>query len=178
MNPYLDLSIMLLVAAVIVLASSWFNSRPRAKTKSLANDGALTVGVHAGSRITCYHESAPVTTRFLLVTQGVGGDNYVKTPSSVLDVPLGVCTDEPAATTDPVNIQGLLGADQTVKMVAAGAIAAGVPVITNGDGKIKAVPNVAGLYWCVGFSRTSATTSGDLVEVMPSLFPIGVDVIT
>ncbi len=178
MNPILGFSFLILLFVALMLLASWFNSRPRTKVKSLANDGALTVGVHAGSRITCYHESAPVSTRFLLVTQGVGGDNYVKTPASVLDVPLGVCTDEPAATTDPINIQGLLGADQTVRMVAAGAIAAGTPVVTNGDGKIKALPSVAGLYWCVGFARTTATTSGDLVEVMPALFPLGVDVIT
>lgn len=178
MNPILGFSSLLLLTVAIMLLASWFNSRPRTKTKALANDGALTVGVHAGSRITCYHESAPVTTRFLLVTQGVGGDNYVKTPASVLDIPRGVCTDEPAATTDPVNIQGLLGCDQTVKMVAAGAIAAGAPVVTNGDGKVKALPNVAGMYWCVGFAVTTSTTSGDLIEVQPSLFPLGVDVIT
>jgi hypothetical protein len=177
MNTFLVsfLSVFLVLVAAVGFVA--WTSRPRGKTHALANDGALTVGVHAGARITGYHESAPVSTRFLLATKGTGDNNF-RTPTSVLDIPIAVCTDEPLATTDIVNFQGLCGADQTVKMVAAGAIPDGVPVVTNGDGKIRVLPSVAGMYWCVGYSATTATADGELVEVYPALFTLGVDVIT
>ncbi len=72
----------------------------------LANDNPLTVGEHKGGRITGYLASAPLTTRFMLVKKGTGDDQYTIV-TSIADMPVAVCTDEPAATTDPVNFQWL-----------------------------------------------------------------------
>jgi hypothetical protein len=148
---------------------------------ALANDGAITAGRHLGGLINGYHDSAPVTTRYLLVTQGTAGlgDNHYKLPASVSDMPIAVCQDEPAATTDPVSFKTLLNAAETQLMVAAGAIAAGSLVLTNGDGKVKTAVGAAhGLYWCVGVALTSTVNNNDNVEVASSLFPLGVTIVT
>lgn len=145
-------------------------------TAALANDGGLTVGEHKGGRVTGYHDSAPVTTRFLLVKQG-SADNHYATISSIADIPAAVCTDEPAATTDPVNFQFLNSAGKTQRMVASGAIAAGSLVVSNGDGKVKALPAVAGVYWGVGYALTTAA-DGDLLEVDPCRVQVGVSFVT
>ena len=152
--------------------------------KSLANDGALTVGEHEGAAITMFCDDAPYSTRFQLVRQsqlanvGGAGDNHCQLVQSVLDLPIAVCYDQPLLATDPINTIGLLGGDKTLKMQANGAIPAGQFVVSDGTGKVRLVPQVAGLYWCVGVSRTTSVNSGDLLEVMPTLFPLGVDVIT
>lgn len=173
----LTIPVLLTLLAVTLLLCLWVTSRPRGRQFTpLANDGALSWGVHQGGR-KAYLADAAISTRFMLVKAGTD-DNHMAIVASVLDIPLGVCTDEPADTTSPVNVQFLLGADRTVPMVAAGAITAGQPVVTNGDGYIKALPADAGMYWCVGFAITDATTLGDLVEVQPALFPIGVNVLT
>lgn len=146
-------------------------------TALLANDNPLTVGEHKGSRITGYMASAPTTVRFMLVKKGVGDDQYTIC-TSIADMPVAVCTDEPASTTDPVNFQWLNGCDKTQRMVAAGAINDGDIVVTNGDGYVKSLPNVAGVYWQVGVACTSAASLGDLVEVAPNLGQVGVSFVT
>lgn len=180
MNPIhvpMFVSVFLTLLAACALLSAWITSRPRGRQFTpLANDGALTWGIHHGARKT-YLADAAIATRYMLVKAG-SDDNHMAIVSSVLDIPLGICTDEPADTVSPVNVQLLNGADRTVPMTAAGAITAGQPVVTNGDGYVKALPSTAGMYWCVGFAVTTATTLGDLVEVQPALFPIGVNVLT
>lgn len=143
----------------------------------LANDGALTAGEHAGARVSGFHDNAPQTVRFLLVKQG-SADNKWAVPTSIADMPVGVCIDEPAATTDPVTIQLLNGCDKTQKMVGNGVINAGNILVTNGDGYVKALPNVAGIYWSVGVAVTSTLATGDIVEVQPSLNQVGVSIVT
>lgn len=143
----------------------------------LANDGALTVGIHQQGQVTGYHSSAPVTTRHLLVKQGASDFTYALC-ASIADMPIAVCTDEPAATTDPVNFQMLNSAGKTVRMVAAAAIPAGSIVVTNGDGYIKALPAVAGVYWGLGVALTTAVSLGDLVEVDPKSGQVGVSFVT
>ena len=178
------ISIAVIVAIYGVI--SWIASKPRGAVTPLANDGAVTVGIHDGARVTGFMTSLytvgaayPNGERFLLVKQGSGADNYYAPITSVLDVPIGTCTDDPAAITDPVNIQFLLGNDRTARMVAAGVIAAGKFVVTNGDGTVKQFDQTtAGIFWCVGVALTTTTTAGDLVEVAPGLMPLGVDVIT
>ncbi len=142
----------------------------------LANDGGLTVGEHKGGRITGYLASAPLTTRFMLVKKGTGDDQYTIC-TSIADMPVAVCTDEPAATTDPVNFQWLNGCDKTQRMQASGAINDGDIVVTNGDGKVKSLPNQAGVYWQVGVAVTTAA-DGELVEVAPNLGQVGVSFVT
>jgi len=169
--------IILLIALIALCLWQWINARPRG-TVPMANDGALTVGEHQGGRITGYHQDAPVTVRFLLVKQNASADNYFNTPTSVADLPIGVCYDEPAAVTDPVEIHLLGGADKTLKMRAAAAINAGQVVCTNGDGYVRALPAVAGVYYSVGVAVTSALVAGDFIEVQPGLQQWGVSIVT
>lgn len=172
MNLFIILGVLLSVV-LLGLARAYITSKPWGKTFALGNDGALTAGRHKGGLINGYHNSAPVTVRYLLVTQGVGGDNQYKLPATANDMPIAVCQDEPALTTDPVSFKTLLNAGETHLMVAAGAIAAGALVVTNGDGKVKTTALLAhGQYWCVGVALTSATTSGDQLEVASCLQPI------
>lgn len=178
MNPFIIFAV---ISVVLLGFLAWaiITSKPAGALFALANDGAITAGRHKGGLINGYHDSAPVTTRYLLVTQGVSGDNHYKLPATVLDMPLAVCQDEPALTTDPVSFKTLTNAAETHLMVSAGVISAGTPIVTNGDGKVKSMSGLgAGIYWCVGFAITSAVNSGDQLEVASALFPIGVDVIT
>ena len=56
------------------------------------------------------------------------------------------------------------------RVVAAGEIAAGAPVNTNNEGKVKAIDELAGTKInCVGFAETSAAAAGDIIEVFSSL---------
>jgi hypothetical protein len=151
-----------------------FSTVPR---DALANDGALTVGIHQQGQVTGLHEGAPITQRFLLVKQGTADFQYA-TITSIAEMPVAVCTDEPAATTDPVNFQFLNSAGKTTRMVAAAAIAAGSIVVTNGDGRIRAMPAVAGVYWGVGVALTTASNADELVEVDPRSGQVGVSFVT
>lgn len=186
MNTFQIVGIVMLALVAIFFATTSRHSRARmwraVKFTSvlLANDNPLTVGEHEEGRITGFVDSAPLTTRFLLVKQGVLGlgDNHYTLITSIADIPLGVCYDEPAATTDPVTIRLLQSAGQTLRMVAASAIAAGTFVVTDGTGKVQQLPAVAGVYWCVGLAVTSAVQSGDLVEVDPDRGQIGVSFVT
>ncbi len=173
------ITIILAVLSVVLgfLAWAYITSKPWGSVTPLANDGALTAGRHKGGLIDGYHDSAPVTTRYLLVTQG-SADNKYKLPATVLDQPIAVCQDEPALTTDPVSFKTLVSNSETHLMVAAGAIPAGSPVVTNGDGKVKALPATAGIYWCVGYALTTTVNSGDQLEVASCLYPLGVAMIT
>lgn len=145
---------------------------------ALANDNPLTVGEHEEGRLTGYVDSAPTTVRFMLMKQALTGDNHYTICTSIADMPMGVCYDEPAANTDPVSIRLFNSAGQTLKMVAAAAIPAGSLVVTNGDGYVKALPAAAGVYWGVGVAVTTANALGDLVEIDPSRDQIGVSFVT
>lgn len=180
MNPFIIFAV-LSVVLLGFLAWALITSKPAGKLVALANDGALTAGRHKGGLINGYHLSAPVTTRYLLVCQSLapGLDNQYRLPASANDQPIAVCQDEPAATTDPVSFKTLNNAAETHLMVAAGAIRAGDPVVTNGDGKVKTAVGLAhGLYWCVGQALTSTTTSGDQLEVASACFPLGITIVT
>ncbi len=163
-------ALMLLIIAAVVRLTS------RKDLVSLGNDNYGSLGVHQGARKT-YLADAAISTRYSLVKAG-SDLNHVAVVSSVLDIPLGICTDEPVDTASPVNVQCLCGADTTVRMVATGAITIGQPVVTYGDGTVAQLGTTAGMYWCVGYALTAATTTGDLIEVQPALFPIGVNVLT
>lgn len=165
-----------LLALFGLLATGALKLWGRRKLVSLGNDNYGSVGVHEGGRKT-YLADAAISTRFLLVKAGSDLD-HVAVIDSVLDIPLGVCNDEPVDTTSPVTVQCLLGADTTVRMVAAHAITIGQPVVTHGDGKVEALGTTAGMFWCVGYALTAATADGDVIEVQPTLAPIGVNVLT
>ena len=182
MNSMIQFLLLAVLAAVALSICAKYRVFPLLKLQlgkyrvALANDGALTVGIHSGGRISGYSD-AIVTTRFLLVKQG-SADNHWTPVTSVLDMPVGVLLDEPAAITDQITVQLLNANDGTIKMVANGAIPAGALVVTAGDGTVKAVPSTVGVYWNVGVAVTTAVNNGDLVEVQPCVQQIGVALIT
>ena len=166
----------LFLAVCLLCLWQWLAARPRG-AMPLANDGALTVGEHQGGRLTGYRSDAPTTVRFQLVKQGAT-DNTFTVPTSIADLPVGVCYDEANAITDPVHIQMFDSAGRTIKMVAAGAIAAGSIVVTNGDGRVRQLPTTAGIYYAVGRAVTTAVLANDLLEVDAALQQWGVSIVT
>lgn len=171
----------------VFFACAWIAGRPRGRQLlTLANDGPISVGEHEGAKLTGYIQNINSATgytynqRFLLVKQTRDGtDNHYSLITSVLDQPVGVLYDDPAATTDIVNIRGLGGAGSTRRMIAAGAITAGDIVVSNGDGTVKTSVGLAsGVYWAVGVAVTTTSALGDLVEVQPFLSQFGVNLLT
>lgn len=105
-----------------------------------------------------------------------------------ISVPLGICTDEPGgngSTADSApfgsNVQ-LLGAaaHTTMQAIADSVIAAGrllVPSSTTA-GNVGNVPNIAGVYWCVGLSLSTSEGAQTEIDIDQGRFPISVDEIT
>jgi hypothetical protein len=178
------IALLMLAAVVIPMIFALLRLR-REKFTPLGNDGASTVGVHQGGRRAGYYDgTVPIvspttggTGRFLLMIQG-SADNHYNLPTSVTQMPIAVCNDEPGSATETYPFQHLLGTDSTVRMQASGAISAGQLVVTAGNGQVSALGSTPGIYWCVGVAMTSTTAAGDLLEVMPTLLPAGVNVIT
>ncbi|WP_309398537.1 capsid cement protein [Cerasicoccus maritimus] len=81
-------------------------------------------------------------------------------------MPLGVITDSGSAG-DYVNVAPLGNASSTLLMVASEAITAGSPVYVADDGQVQNEPEFAGEYYHVGHALSSASTAGDLIEVIP-----------
>ena len=177
------IALLILAAVVIPMIFALLRVR-REKFMPLANDGTSTVGIHAGGRRAGYYDGTvpivPPTTgsnRFLLMVQGTG-DSHYNLPTSATQMPIAVCNDEPGSASETYNFQHLLGTDSTVRMQASGVISAGQLVVTAGNGQVQALGSTPGVYWCVGVAMTSTTAAGDLLEVMPTLFAAGVNVIT
>ena len=177
------IALLILAAVVIPMILALLRVR-REKFTPLANDGASTVGIHQGGKRAGYYDGTvpivPPTTgssRFLLMVQGTG-DNHYNLPTSVLQMPIAVCNDEPGSATETYPFQHLLGTESTIRMQANGVIAAGQLVVTAGNGQVQPLGTTPGVYWCVGVAMTSTTAAGDLLEVQPTLFPAGVNVIT
>lgn len=121
-------------------------------------------GTHKGGLITML-AAAAITTRYKLVKKGADA-NHIAVIAAAADEPIGICTDEPAAAEDPVNVTMLGAHDGTVPMVAGGNITDGAVVYSKGDGTVIVKPTAAGTYWKVGTAR-GAWSSGETLEVIP-----------
>ncbi|MDR0595822.1 MAG: DUF2190 family protein [Puniceicoccales bacterium] len=119
-------------------------------------------GTHAGN-ITKV-AAGPITQKYLLCKLDGGTGNVSIAGAS--DQPIGVATDE-ADANDFVNI-ALLGACDTVKMVASGAVQAGTIVIVDAGGKVRGLPVASGTYYQVGVALAGADTNG-IVECVSCL---------
>lgn len=126
---------------------------------------ANSVGVHAGART--YLAEEPITARQRLGALGSDPGHVVVCDAG--DVPIGVITDEASQAGEPVAVSLLGSTSTTLKMVASGAIGAGVYVYADDGGKITTRPSAAGTYHCVGLSLNAASGDGDIVEVDPCL---------
>ena len=81
------------------------------------------------------------------------------------DLAIGVITDE-AGIGEDVNV-ALLGAPDTLNVVASGAISAGTLIVPDSGGKVKAIPAAGesdATYNVVGIALTSASSDGDIIE--------------
>lgn len=136
----------------------------------LAN--ALLVNITPKGRET-YLADAALTARYLLVK--VGSDVNHVALCGAADIPFGVCLDmNPTTDTDtsyPLRVD-LLGLNEdTERMIASAAIAAGDMVSAAASGKIQTLPATTGTYYIIGRAKTAAASSGDQIEVVPC-FPI------
>lgn len=125
-------------------------------------------GTHGG--VDTKLADAALSYRYLLVKVGSDADHIAVCTAA--DLPVGVCTDQPAAAEDPVNVT-LLGISRgTVKMMCATAIAAQTDVYAAAAGFVTAIPGSAGTYYRVGRTRAVATIHAANVyvaEVEPCL---------
>jgi hypothetical protein len=119
-------------------------------------------GTHAGN-IT--KAAAEVITRKYLLC-GLNQDGKVSVAGGT-DYPIGVVTDEAEQVGDFVNV-ALLGACDTVKMVASQSVSAGDVVVVGTGGKVKELPSTAGTYYQVGIALTPVNADG-IVECVSCL---------
>jgi hypothetical protein len=119
-------------------------------------------GTHSGN-ITKMAEAA-IAQKYLLCKLNQTGKVSV---ASGADCPIGVATDEAEVADDLVNI-ALLGACDTLKMVASEAISAGAIVVVDGGGKVAELPGDAGTYYQVGIALAPANADG-IVECVSCL---------
>lgn len=111
---------------------------------------------------------AAITTRNLLVKVGSDADHFA-VMAAVTDLPLGVCVDKPAEAETYHAIRLLSATDETVEMVAGGAITAGALVFAGSNGKVTALSATPATYFRVGRALTEATADGDVIEVEPCM---------
>jgi hypothetical protein len=114
-----------------------------------------TVGTH--EKAIGRYTDAAIPTRYLLVKKGSDADHIALCGAG--DVPLGTVDDEASAAEKRVHVN-LLGKGPSKKMVASGAIGAGVRVYAAAGGKIAAAGTVE-----VGISLTAAAADNDILEV-------------
>jgi hypothetical protein len=135
----------------------------RSKTVLLSN---IAEGTHCGN-ITKAVDAA-VTERFLLAKIGSASDRVAVCGAA--DTPIGVITDEAAATGDLVNVALLGSLPGTVRMVASGAITQGSLVEPAASGRVQTLGAGAGVHQVVGRALDAASNAGDVIEVDPCYF--------
>ena len=111
---------------------------------------------------------AAITERFLLGKVGSASDRVAVAGAS--DTPIGVITDEAAATGDLVNVALLGSLGSTVRMVASGAITQGALVEPAASGRIQTLGAGVGVHHVVGRALDAASNAGDVIEVDPFYF--------
>ena len=103
-----------------------------------------------------------------------------------ISIPLGFMTDDvgnAALDTPPYsgtvqmlgNASSLTIQGVTDKQIFAGQLL--IPSLTVA-GEVGVIPNIAGVYWCVGLAISTSEGAGTLIEIDASRFPISVDEIT
>jgi hypothetical protein len=137
--------------------------RPKPRTVLFAN---IAEGTHLGN-ITKAADAA-ISERFLLAKVGSASDRVAV--AGAADTPIGVITDEAAATGDLVNVALLGCGGSTVRMVASGAITQGSLVEPAASGRIQTLSGAAGTHNVVGRALDAASNAGDVIEVDPFYF--------
>lgn len=160
-----NLFIAIVTLALIGLASSplWLPRRENGVKGGVFNLANIAVGIHDCT--TTLLADAAISTRYLLVKHG--SDAQHGEVCGANDRPIGICTDEPTAAEDAFAVN-LFGAQcETQRVVANGAIAAGVDVYTAAGGKVGVEPTTAGTYFRVGRTLFAAGADGDVIEIDP-----------
>lgn len=137
--------------------------RPKPRTVLLAN---IAEGTHLGN-ITKAVDAA-ITERFLLAKVGSASDRVAV--AGAADTPIGVITDEAAATGDLVNVLLLGSCGSTTRMVASAAITQGSLVEPAASGRVQTLSGAAGTHNVVGRALDSASNARDVIEVDPFYF--------
>jgi hypothetical protein len=161
-----ELLSILLLAILVVALLPWVIAQVKTITRGVAHNSL----VHPDGKISL-KPTAAITTRFLIGKRGASASLVAVAAAG--NVPL--CIIEDTATADDVTLGtplacALLGATVgTVRMVAAGAIAADVDVYSIGNGKVEDLAGAATGDYRVGRSVTAAAADGDEIVVVPCL---------
>lgn len=179
----------------------------RANLNALRGSGEMALGNagegwHLNGLWNGFAVDAPYATRYLMVqfappgTAQPSGIPYAL-PSYALfqqypiangQVPLGICADEPGSgltgTLDinpiPSQVTLLGSASKSLIGITDSVVTAGTILVasTTTAGQLKALPNVAGLYWSPGVAISTSEGAGAQIEFDPRPDAIGVDIIT
>lgn len=135
--------------------------RPEA-WNDLAN--AKSHSPHGEGNKTFVAEASFLNKRHYIAVRGTDPVTQILVATSVDDVPLGPCTDEPAVG-EYGNVALLGNAQGTMKVVAGGTVTAGEIAILGADGRVNTSTGAAAdTYWSIGRFLTSGTV-GQLVEI-------------
>ncbi|MDR2721078.1 MAG: hypothetical protein LBB15_02205 [Puniceicoccales bacterium] len=119
-------------------------------------------GTHAGNITKVAAEA--ISQKYLLCKLNSTGKVSV---ADEADYPIGVVTDEVEQANDFVNV-ALLGACDTIKMIASESVSAGGIVVASTGGEVRELPEDVGTYYQVGVALTPANDGG-IVECVSCL---------
>ncbi len=114
-----------------------------------------------GARIPAQAGAALVPHRLVKFSSG----SVVYNTAAAEDEPVGV-NEYQVAQGGGVSIR-LLCDPGTIEVAAAGEVAAGAKVYAAADGKVQALPALAGTYRRIGTALTPAAANGEVIEVLP-----------
>lgn len=165
------LSILLIVAIVAILALLAFGPTMarRIQRGGLVAAVNYTVGTH-GYNLT-RKANAAWTVDYLLVKPTANAGEVALCGAA--DMPLGICTDQPRAAGDQVNVDLLGIIPETRMVIASEAIGLDDEIYTAADGKVQDLPVAAGTYWKIGRPLTAASGDGKPLEIVPC-YPVKV----
>lgn len=110
---------------------------------------------------------------FSVGTGGVSAYGLVKLSNGAVVLNTATATDAfigaalSAGDAGDVVAVDLINKTGTMQLEAGGAITSGAVVYAGADGKVTAVPAVAGTYRKVGIALSAASAAGSIIEVLP-----------
>lgn len=107
---------------------------------------------------------AAISTRNLLYKEGAAPGSGAAVCGAA-DLPLGVIDNTESATDQPQAVFVLGRYAETIRMVAAEAIAIGEEVFTGESGKVQNRPTASGTYWMLGVALSAAGAANDVLVV-------------
>ncbi len=127
----------------------------------------IAEGQHLASQGITFEADTAITERNLLMKIGSASNRVAICGAA--DSPIGVCSDEAAATGDLVNVR-TFHSDVTIPVVASAAIAQGSLLEPAANGRVAVLGIGVGTHHVVGRALNAAANAGDIIEMAPSYF--------